>query len=1020
MPLLRFTFTLAVLALASFSRSDEFRFNRDIRPILSENCFFCHGPDAGKRQADLRLDVEQSAKDSAIVEGDLDASELIARIVSTADDTIMPPPKSGRKLAPEQIEKLKQWVKAGAKYESHWSLITPLRPPVPESEVQNSEPPWSRGVIDHFMLASMRAQGLSHAPESDRETWLRRVTFDLTGLPPTLDELDQFKSDNSPNAYENVVDRLLASPRYGERMTADWLDVSRYSDSYGMQVDRDRRVWPYRDWVINAFNQGMGYDQFITEQIAGDLLPSATADQILATAFNRLHPQECEGGSVPEEFRMESVADRTQTFATAMLGLTMECCRCHDHKYDPLTQRDYYALSSFFDNISESGLYSFFTESCPTPTLELPTSEQAIAIKIAATKLELQVAVVADLKRARVAAFDEWLAAQTMVVPVATKPPVKIMDFETVSEGVIGSVEGKTGQGAMFNGDDGLEIGVGNFDRWQPFTIALWMKTPDLKERATIFHRSRAWTDAASRGYELLIENGHLQASLIHFWPGNAVSVRTSEPLAIDKWVHVAFVWDGSSQASGVSIFVDGKKAATEVVRDALTKQISGGGGDQIMIGARFRDRGFSGGVVDDFSVFDRQLSAIEISRLYDPLYTLDSKTASNESVRGLLFDYFVSAIDTSSCAANEALTASRQSYCSISDQISEIMVMREEPQRRQSYLLARGAYDARSAPVSPATPSAMLSFKQDAPRNRLGLAQWLTDADNPLVARVAVNRLWQLLFGRGLVATPEDFGSQGSLPSHPELLDWLAVDFRESGWDIKAFLRQIVLSSTYRQSSAPIDPRDPENIYLARSPRYRLSAEMLRDNVLAISGLIDSRIGGEPARPYEVEVSFKPVGRDKGRGLYRRSLYTYWKRTGPAPAMTTLDASLRDVCRVKRDATASPLQALVMFNSPQFVEASRVLSEQLIKRHGNDTSAIVKELFRTLTSRDATEHELSLIVGLYERQRERFANAPGKASELLSIGDTPADKSLDVAIVAATTSITISLLNFDQSITKR
>jgi len=1016
MPLLRFNLILCLLLMTStISLGTEVRFNRDIRPILSENCFFCHGPDAGKRQADLRLDDESAAKLAAILPGDIDASELITRIISTDQDSVMPPPDSGRSLTPEQIETLKQWVKQGAAYESHWSLIPPRRAPVP-SDASG----WSYGVVDRFLLASMQAKGLSPTPEADRETWLRRVTFDLTGLPPTLDELDRCKHDQAANAYENVVDRLLASPRYGERMTADWLDVSRYSDSYGMQVDRDRRVWPYRDWVIGAFNRGLGYDQFITEQVAGDLLPDPTTDQILATAFNRLHPQECEGGSVVEEFRMESVADRTQTFATAMLGLTMECCRCHDHKYDPLTQRDYYALSSFFDNVSEAGLYSFFTDSCPTPTLELASNDQARAIEFATKEIDQRATAVSELKVSRQVAFQEWLAAQATITPQPSTPPVKVLDFENITQSTIESVEGKTGNGAKFNGDDGLEIGVGNFDRWQPFTIALWMKTPDVKDRATIFHRSRAWTDAASRGYELLIQEGRLQASLIHFWPGNAISIRAREPLAIDQWAHVAFVWDGSGNASGLSIYVDGKRIETEVVRDSLTKQISGGGGDEIMIGARFRDRGFTSGVVDNFSVFDRELTQLELARLHDPLFSVDSKAANDETIREALFEYFLAAIDDESATVMAALTASRQSLCAISDAVPEIMVMREESQRRQSYLLARGAYDARTEPVSPATPSAMFSLANDAPHNRLGLAAWLTDANNPLVARVAVNRLWQSLFGRGLVSTPEDFGSQGSPPSHPELLDWLAVEFRESGWDMKAFLRQVVLSSTYRQASAPIDPRDPENIYLARSPRYRLAAEMLRDNVLAISGLIDSQVGGEPAKPYEVEVSFKPVGRDKGRGLYRRSLYTYWKRTGPAPAMTTLDASLRDVCRVKRDATASPLQALVMFNSPQFVEASRVLAEQLVRRYGNDLSGSVKELFRTLTSRDATEQEQSLLIGLFERQRERFSGATDKANQLLSIGDTPPDTSLDPALVAATTSLTISLLNFDQSITKR
>lgn len=1000
-------------------QADDVRFNRDIRPILSENCFFCHGPDSAKREAGLRLDDEDAAKEAAIVAGDVEASELIARIISTDPDVRMPPPESGREISPEQIETLKQWINDGAAYESHWSFIAPNRPIVPADPAQ-----WSRQPIDNFVLAKMKANKLLPAPETDRATWLRRVTFDLTGLPPTIEELDAFEKDESPHAYEQRVDRLLASPRFGERMTADWLDVARYSDSYGMQVDKDRRVFPYRDWIIRAFNRDMSYDQFIMEQIAGDLLPGATRDQILATTFNRLHPQEAEGGSVPEEFRIEYVADRTQTVATAMLGLTMECCRCHDHKYDPLSQKDYYALSSFFDNIDEAGLYSYFTDSCPTPTLDLPSDEQAAAIEAAAgevAKAESELSQTIDSRRD---AFDEWLKSQVnhdAVIPESPTPPVHVRDFEDFESKTIKTTQGKLGQrAALFEGDDGLDFGVGNFDRWQPFSIALWMKTPDVKDRAVVFHRSRAWTDAASRGYELLIDEGHLQASMIHFWPGNAVSVRAQTPLAIDQWVHVTMVSDGSGKAEGLTIFVDGKRAETTVVRDALTKQIAGGGGDNITIAARFRDRGFTGGSVDQFTVFDREISSLEAARLHNDGFRIDTKLTNDEAVRATLFAHFITSVDRDCMNAKASLVAARRRLFERQDSVPEIMVMREGPQRRQSYLLARGAYDARAEPVSPATPSTLPGLAEESPRDRLGLAQWLVDERNPLVARVAVNRLWQLMFSRGLVATPEDFGSQGLPPSHPELLDWLAVEFRESGWDVKSMLKMISLSSTYRQSSPPLDPRDPENIYLSRSPRYRLSAEMLRDNVLAISGLLDSTIGGEPAKPYEVEVSFKPVGRDKGRGLYRRSIYTYWKRTGPAPMLTTLDAALRDVCRVKRDVTASPLQALVMFNSPQFVEAARVLAEDLSRRHQGDSPAMIGEVFRTLTSRHPSDAELQLLTELYDRQHARFLAEQAKAKQLLQIGDQKADASLEPIQVATMTSMVISLLNFDQSITKR
>jgi len=895
--------------------SGEIEFNRDIRPILSENCFFCHGPDSATREAGLRLDVRADAVESSIEPGDASASELVSRIFHDDADWVMPPPTTGRRLTEDQKELLRRWIDSGAEYQSHWSFVAPKKADLP-----TPLPAWAKNPIDHFVLEKMRSKGLEPQAEADRETLIRRVTFDLTGLPPTLKEIDAFLNDASSDAYEQLVDRLLASSRYGERMTADWLDVARYSDSYGMQVDRDRRVWPYRDWVIDAFNSGMPYDRFITEQLAGDLLPGATDSQILATAFNRLHPQECEGGSVPEEFRIEYVADRTQTVVTAFLGLTLECCRCHDHKYDPLSQREYYQLTSFFDNVDEAGLYSYFTESCPTPTLTLPSDDQRQQLAALNDAVERLQRRLPELRSEREPAFQDWLASLGKTVhaePVkeeSVKPDsdrvteiagqIAYLDFEAAAPAGNTSVPGYKGQAVRIGGDDAVSTGVGNFHRWQPFTASLWMRVPDHKERAVVFHRSRAWTDAASRGYELLIEDGHLLASLIHFWPGNQVAIRAVEPIAIDAWVHVTVSWDGSSRAEGLAIYVNGQPAKTEVVRDALTKDITGGGGDEIAIGARFRDRGFIGGLVDEFRVFDRRLSDLEIAELASPgtidqalLSAMSGEAASGEAISEAtierLRDHYFASVDTAYAEHLSELRSARQAAFSLGDSLTEIMVMREMPDPRQTYLLARGAYDAATDPVESRTPESLPPWNPDWPENRLGFAKWLVDPDHPLTSRVAVNRFWQSIFGRGLVDTPEDFGSQGALPSHPELLDWLAVDFIQSGWDVKGLLRLMVTSATYRQASGGDDAADPENIYLSRAPRYRWPAEMLRDNALAISGLLAERIGGEPAKPYEVESSFKPVGRDKGDGLYRRSLYTYWNRTGPAPALTTLDAAI-------------------------------------------------------------------------------------------------------------------------------
>lgn len=999
------------------SAQERVDFNFDVKPILSDRCFACHGPDAENRAADLRLDTREGAfaksesgeVDFVIRPGDPARSELIRRITSTDPDVRMPPPDSKLSLTADEIDTVKKWVREGAEWRDHWSFI-PLPKEVPVPQVDGA---WPRNKIDHFVMQRLREAGMQPQSEAGKERLLRRVTFDLTGLPPTTEEVDAFLEDSSADAWERVVDRLLASEAYGERMASEWLDVARYSDTYGYQVDRDRYVWPWRDWVIKAFNRNLSYRDFVTQQLAGDLLPEAGQEQVLATTFNRLHPQKVEGGSVPEEFRVEYVADRTQTFATAFLGLTLECARCHDHKYDPIEQKEYYELFAFFNNIDEAGLYSYFTPAVPTPTLLLteggPGKQLAQAkSKVRAAEAELQKSRASSVQR-----FEKWRAEGGAIEPTGQ---VAYLNCDQPS-GPNTNVPGVVGQALRLTGDDAVGTKVGNFRRFEPFSVSLWMKTPDHKERAVIFHRSRAWTDAGSRGYQLLLEDGRLSASLIHFWPGNAIRVRARRPIPVDEWIHVTVTWDGSSRARGLRLFVNGASEPVDVVRDALTKQITGGGGDHIAIGERFRDNGFKGGSVDEFRVFNRELTAGEARQL---AARPDEKP---ESTTDELREFFLSAVDPASQKAMAALQESRKAQCELYDRITEIMVMRELKSPRSTYVLARGAYDAPAAQVNAETPDVFPSFPDDKPRNRLGLADWLFSENHPLTARVVVNRYWQLLFGEGLVRTPEDFGSQGALPTHPQLLDWLARDFMDSGWDIKRLLKQMVMSATYRQdSSAPEELMrlDPENRLLARFPAYRLPAEMLRDNALAVSDLLVRRIGGPPVRPYEVEVSFKPAKRDKGDGLYRRSLYTYWKRTGPAPVMMTLDASKRDVCRVKRERTSSPLQAFVVLNGPQFVEAARALSDRLLSKHGADQSAVLSSLFRRLTSRHPSPNEAKILAELYERELEGFRADSGRADAYLKQGDYQPKSGADPARLAATTVVANALLGLDEAIMKR
>ncbi len=1011
-------------SLGQQQEESEVDFATQIQPLLSDRCFTCHGPDRGQRKADLRLDQEDDAKDFAISPGDPEDSELMARILSKDSSEMMPPPSSKLpQFTDKEVELIRTWIKQGAKWGKHWAFELPGKSLLPEvgDTFHDFGKGWVRNSIDAFVLSRLESEGINPSVRADRETLIRRLRFDITGLPPAVEEVEEFCNEPDFEAALNtLVDRLLASPQYGERMTSDWLDVARYSDTYGFQVDRDRRVWPWRDWVIKAFNENKPYSEFAIEQVAGDMLPEATHEQVLATTFNRLHPQKVEGGSIEEEFRVEYVADRTQTFSTAFLGLTMECARCHDHKYDPLSQKEYYQLSSFFDNVDEAGLYSFFTNSTPTPTLDLPTVAQRES-HLNAEKERRE----AESAMKHYLASDEFSSEYEIWLDEfdgnMNSKPILHESFEG-EDGKLGgankSCEGKVGRAVQLTGDDAFNTSVGNFTRDQPFSISLWINPEKVMQRAVVLHRSRAWTDAASRGYQILIEDGKLSWSLVHFWPGNAIRIKTNSELPVNQWTHVTVTYNGNSQASGLQIFLDGKIVGTEVVRDKLNRAIAGGGGENIAIGERFRDFGFANGKVDELKVFDYQLSGVEVRQLHSTDIEIDHFIWINGDLR----QYFASRVSEKCKEHRSRVTAARKKQYELKNGEQQIMVMNEMASPRTTYLLERGAYDQRGEEVQPATPNVLGAFGDKFPTNRLGLAKWLVSRENPLTARVYVNRVWQLLMGQGLVRTPEDFGVQGQAPTHPELLDWLAVDFVENGWDIKRLIKQVVTSSTYLQSSkhrVDLLELDPENRLLARGPRYRLSAEMLRDNALATGGMLSLRQGGPPSKPYEVEASFKPSNRDKGEGLYRRSLYTYWRRTAPAPAMMTLDAAKRDVCRVKRERTSSPLQAFVLFNSPQFVESARGLAESLAAKHGADDLAIIQNMFHVLTSRVASDEELLVLQRLFEQQLDLFEAQPEDATKYLSVGDRPAVDGSSVRL-AALTVVANALLGFDDAVMKK
>ena len=1024
----------AVLLAMSIPASDV-DFSREIKPLLSDRCFNCHGPDEAGRKADLRLDTFEGATRKldddlwGIRPGAPEQSEVVRRIFTDDPDDIMPPPDSHLTLTQQEREAIRQWISDGAEYAEHWAFVPVGEVTNPDSSLKN----WGRNPIDAFVLDRLEAEGLQPQPEASKEMLIRRASLDLTGLPPNPSEIDAFIDDSATDAYERLVDRLLDAPSYGEARALDWLDLARFADTFGYQADVGIDMSPWRDWVIQSFNKNLPYDDFIRWQIAGDLLPDATPETMLATAFNRLHRQTNEGGSIDEEFRVEYVSDRVHTMGTAFLGLTYECARCHDHKYDPISQKDYYAMSAFFNSIDESGLYSHFTRATPTPTMFLYESDEQRE-KHALLKKQIKQK---EAEWRRLAQKDTHLRAGASAKPNDAFSFDEVEDDRSQSD-VSGNTaqfmespelaDGRSGKAVRFSGDNSVVCkNVGEFTRVDPFTITLWLKRTKEQDRAVVLHRSRAWSDSGSRGYELVLQDGRPFFGLIHFWPGNAIAIRGVDKLPMNEWAHVALTYDGSSQAAGLSIHVNGKQAETETVRDNLYLDIvhrsewgdMEAGGIHLTLGGRFRDSGLINGSIDDLRVYSRTLNSAEIRADRDhSADELMEKTGGSINQAGGVLTKISAELQNLRIQEND-----------LANRLREIMVMRETPEQRPTYVLTRGAYDAHGAPVEPDTSVGIFPFGDSRPSNRLGLADWLTDRQNPLVARVAANRAWKQHFGNGLVGTAEDFGNQGRAPTHPELLDWLAGWFMENGWDLKGLHRLIATSATYRQSSqAPSDllARDPGNTLLARGPRNRLTAEAIRDSALAASGLLHREIGGPSVKPYQPPGLWKESGTgktyvpDKGDKLYRRSLYTFRRRTAPPPSMLAFDGSSHEVCTARREVTSTPLQSLVLMNDPQFLEAARVLAEHTIRTHGEDVSGRIVEGFRRLTGRQPDAKEKAILEDLQSAQLQEFSSDPDAAEKLVEIGEHPRDEGIPIPDLAATTMVFSALMNFDEFIVKR
>ena len=1104
-------------------------YNLHVKPILSDRCFACHGPDKAKQKAGLRLDTPEGAYDALtesgkhpIVPGNLADSEVFHRIVSTDPDVMMPTPESNLTLTTEEKALITRWIEQGAEYKPHWSLVAPVADQLPEV----NETAWPKNDIDRFVLSKLEAKGLKHAPEADKTTLLRRVSLDLTGLPPTPAEIDAFLADNSPNAYEKVVNRLLSSPHYGERQAAEWLDVARYADTHGYQDDGMRTVWPYRDWVIKAFNQNLPYSTFITWQLAGDLLPTknrldpAVRDRLVATAFNRNHQQSQEGGVVDEEYRVEYVSDRANTFGKAMLGLTVECARCHDHKYDPISQKDYYSLFAFFNNNNDRGQIPYNGEPSPTITLPDPDADAKLAfIRQQLTPIEQQLNLNKPEYQQR---YGPWLAraeqhpaafaptgliahytfdepdrsdlktyitaenekrkqedakrkkeeAARKAAPKAKQPEKKVAAKpktkaelakdprnafwnavnDTLPARLSGdsdkypyAVAGRFGRARFLPGDSFIELpfDLGKFEQNQPFTVSSWFNVTEPGMAGVLMGRTAGPFDG-HRGYQLdLLPDGRLKLKFSHVWPDNALDVESVDKIPAKQWFQVAFTYTGMGRASGLSLYLNGQPMRTRVVTDNLLHSIVDGKNKShwtpypFTVG-KVHDQYYRNFAVDELRIYNRCLTPLEMPLLAgrpDALTAvLRTPTAKRTPAqRAGLYTYYVTTQDSAYQRAFTEGMHLRGEQTTVYNNSRQVMVMRERSQPRKSFILQRGAYDMHGDEVTPATPAQLAPFPDNLPKNRLGLAQWLLLPENTLFSRVTVNRFWQQYFGKGLVASVDDFGNQGALPTHLELLDYLAVAFRTSGWNVKAMQKRIVLSATYRQSSSVAEKAreaDPDNALLSRGPSYRMSAEQVRDIALTASGLLTRRIGGPSVLPYQPSGIWEALAtrnavtytQNHGDSLYRRSLYTIWKRSSPPPMMLNFDASERAFCIVKRQKTSTPLQALVTLNDPQFVEAARVLAQREGATGGGKTKerVIIDRIFKSVISRAARPKEMALMQQLYAEELADFRKNPKRAASLLTVGEYPVDTSINKPQLAAWTVVASTIMNFDEAIIKR
>jgi hypothetical protein len=997
----------------------------------------------------LRLDQREAAVAAGAFEpGQPAESEAIRRIFADDPDEVMPPPKHLHQLTARQKETLRLWVASGAEYEKHWSFITPVRPPLPPVR----DAAWVRNPIDVFILARLEAAGLSPAVEADRRTLARRLSLDLRGLPPTPDEVEAFVANTTPNAYEQFVDHLLESKQWGEHRGRYWLDVARYADTHGIHFDNYRENWVYREWVIKAFNRNLPFDQFTIEQLAGDLLPNRTLEQQIASGFNRCNITTNEGGIIDEEYLVLYTRDRTETVSQVWFGLTMGCSTCHDHKFDLVSQREFYEMAAFFNNTTQAAKDGNIKDT--PPTLLVTRNEDRARAEELPKRIERAQQEREQRRQAARPEFDSWLAnagQQTEVLAsslstdgLALHAPlnegtgqltkfllhgesrdIPVAESAKWTSGIAGSralqVQGTACQLADF----------GDFDRDQPFTAAAWVKLNANDSGGAIC--ARMDNSNEYRGWDFWVQGRRIGTHVINRWPDDALKVVGRRQIKANTWTHVAVTYDGSGKASGVKVYYDGQPQETNVEQDRLqgTTRTT----VPFKIGQRNSSEPLSGAGISDLRIYQRVLPPAEVVALAkaSQFAAILAKAADQrtDAETKELYGWWLGTMDAPFQDLTGQVSKLEEELEAIKSRGTVALVMQEKSDPAMAYVLFRGEYDKRRDPVQPRTPRILPPFPSEAPQDRLGFAQWLLRPEHPLAARVTVNRFWQEVFGTGIVRTSGDFGVAGEMPSHPELLDWLAVDFRESGWDIKRVFKQLVTSATYRQA-AIVSPdklaRDPQNRLLSRGTRFRMDAEMVRDYALAASGLLVPKIGGPSVRPYQPDGVWEAVAMigsntrdyrmDAGENLYRRSLYTFWKRSAPPASMDIFNAPSREVCTVRRERTNTPLQALVTLNDPQFVEAARHLAQRAL-RTGSSEDARLQWVAARLLARPFRSEELEVVQHSLRDLMTHYSGHPEAAQVLITFGESKPDTELAPTELAAWTMLVNQLLNLDEVLNK-